>query len=280
MKFKTIFFLFNGIILFSFLFIALMPLFVLGAEYTRIFWGENWFLALLFLIFISVLDAYFMINWKMFSLLEKEDWPGLTSYLETEIYEKKRLSSRNIRMMVNTSLTISNLDKIIRLEKEVSEKKPSLLSRYGAMLGIPYLLNQNKEEGKIYFKDCIAQSSAKDLPWLEWCYSFLLLADQKLDEAKTYLSSLSAQTKDSILRLLSLYLLSTISGKAQDEALVQNKRSFIEQYPDRQSLEKDVLKSKNKNIVVLLLSSVLDDSQNWLYDTVSENNVEEINNGH
>ena len=103
MKFKTIFFLFNGIILFSFLFIALMPLFVLGGEYTRIFWGENWFLALLFLIFISVLDAYFMMNWKMFSYLKKEDWPGLTAYLEKEIYEKQRLSARNIKMMINTS---------------------------------------------------------------------------------------------------------------------------------------------------------------------------------
>lgn len=272
MKFKTIFFLFNGIILFSFLFIALMPLFVLGGEYTRIFWGENWFLALIFLVFISVLDAYFMINWKMFSLLEKEDWPGLTAYLENEVYEKNRLNSRNIRMMINTSLTISNLDKIIRLEKEIREKKPNLLGRYGAMLGIPYLLNQNKEEGKVFFRECINRGTPKDLPWLQWCYSFLLLSGKELEEANPYLSDLSSQNKDSILRLLSLYLLSTISENSTNEVLEQNKAAFLIKFPDRISLQKEVRKSKNNNIVVLLLSSILDDSQSWLYGSVSENN--------
>jgi len=266
MKFKTIFFLFNGIILFSFLFIALMPLFVLGGEYTRIFWGENWFLALIFVIFISVLDAYFIINWKMFSLLEKEDWPGLTSYLEDEIYNKNKLNQRNIRMMVNTSLTISNLDKIIRLEKEVSEKKPALLGKFGAMLGIPFLLNQNREEGKAFFSRCIELAGEKDLSWLKWCLSFLLLSGRENTEASTLLIELSIQDKDSILKLLSMYLISTIPGLEEDEIQKRNKETFLKRYPQQKNLQNEITKTKNKNIVVLLLSSILDDSQTWLYN--------------
>ncbi len=260
MKFKTIFFLFNGIILFSFLFIALMPLFVLGGDYTRIFWEENWFLALIFILFISVLDGYFLMNWRMFSLLEREDWPGLTAYLEKEIYEKKKITSRNIRMMVNTSLTISNLDKIKRLENEVSDKKPLILAKHGILLGIPYLLEQNLEEGKLFFTNCINGASDKDKPWLQWCYAFLLLSGRENDEAVPYLADLSKTGKDPVLKLLSIYLLST-SSQDTDEL----KKEFLEEYPDRDKLEKIITRSKGNNIVVLLLSSILDDSRNWLY---------------
>ena len=264
MKFKTIFFLFNAIILFSFLFIALMPLFVLGGEYTRIFWKENWFLALIFLLFISVLDGYFLMNWKMFTLLEKEDWPGLIAYLERQIYEKKKITSRNIRMMVNTSLTVSNLDKISRLEKEVSDKKPEILAKHGILLGIPYLLEQNLEEGKAFFTGCINNASEKDKPWLQWCYAFLLLSGREKDEAAPYLSDLGRSGKDQVLKLLSIYLLSTIAspGDGEPEAL---KKSFLDENPSREKLEKIITRTKGDNVVVLLLSSILDDARNWLY---------------
>jgi len=275
MKFKTIFFLFNGIILFSFLFIALMPLFVLGAEYTRIFWGENWFLALIFVIFISVLDSYFIINWRMFSLLEKEDWPGLTAYLEDEIYNKNKLNQRNIRMMVNTSLTISNLEKIIRLEKEISEKKPLFLGKFGTILGIPFLLNQNREEGKAFFRKCIEQAGDKDLPWLNWSYSFLLLSGRETDEASPLLANLTEQDGDSILKLLSMYLISTIPGMEDDQIQKQNKESFLQKYPTRKSLQSEITKTKNKNVVVLLLSSILDDSQVWIYGNETQSDIKE-----
>ena len=266
MKFKTIFFLFNGIILFSFLFIALMPLFVLGGEYTMIFWSENWFLAVIFLLFISVLDGYFIINWKMFSLLEKEDWPGLTAYLEQEIYEKGRISRKNVKMMINTSLTISNLDKIIRLEKEIREKKPSRLAVYGVSLGIPYLLNQNLDEGKKFFTECMNLSDKKDNPWLSWCYSFLLLSGQELEEAEPHLKDLSSRKKDPVLQLLSLYLYNTtVPHSGSEEFMAETRDDFTGRFPSAKSLEKEISKSKSSNITVMLLSSILEDSLNWLY---------------
>ena len=268
MKFKTIFFLFNGIILFSFLFIALMPLFILGGEYTIIFWGENWFLAVVFLLFISVLDAYFIINWKMFSLLEKEDWPGLTAYLENQIFEKNRITHRNVRMMVNTSLTISNLDKISRLEKEIREKKNGWLSRYGTSLGIPYLLNQNLEEGKVFFQECMNAPKGAADPWLRWCYAFLLLSGQELDEAAPYLKELAGQDKDPVLQLLSLYLFdSAFQNTDSKDELSESKDEFLKKFPLRTSLEKILNKTRNNNITVMLLATILDDSLNWMFGT-------------
>ena len=268
MKFKTIFFLFNGIILFSFLFIALMPFFILGAEYTRIFWQENWILALIFLLFISVLDGYFIINWKMFSLLEREDWSGLTAYLEREVYEKNRINNRNIRMMVNASLTISNLEKIGRLRKEVSERKPELLGRFGTMLGLPYILQRDKEAGGEFFRECMNRASKGDLPWLQWCYSFLLMSDGEFDEASSYLKDLAGERKDTVLQLLSLYLLSTITNGSDNEQ-DELKRAFLSKYPRKETLTRIINRSKGNNVVVLLLSSILEDGQNWMYSPVA-----------
>ena len=48
MKFKAIFVIFNLIILVSFLFIFLIPFFMLGWDYTQVFWTENWSVALVF----------------------------------------------------------------------------------------------------------------------------------------------------------------------------------------------------------------------------------------
>ncbi|OQY32642.1 MAG: hypothetical protein B6241_10435 [Spirochaetaceae bacterium 4572_59] len=268
MKFKTIFFLFNGIILFSFLFIALMPLFVLGGEYTMIFWEENWFLAVIFLLFISVLDSYFIINWKMFSLLESEDWPGLTAYLEQQIYEKNRITHKNVRMMVNTSLTISNLDKISRLEKEIREKKPEWMSRYGTMLGIPYLLNQNHEEGKAFFKDCLNKAKVAESFWLQWCYSFILLSGKEVDEAESYLKDLGKQEKDPVLQMLSLYLYKSTTGDpVKLDEMKPLKEAFLTKFPTRKSLDRVLNKTRSNNVTVLLLSSILDDSLNWMFET-------------
>jgi len=270
MKFKTIFFLFNGIILFSFLFIALMPLFILGGEYTRIFWAENWFLAVIFLLFISLLDAYFILNWSMFSLLEKEDWPALTAYLENEVYEKKRITHRNVRMMVNTSLTISNLDKITRLEKEVRDKKTAWLSRYGTMLGIPYLLNENREQGKFFFQECLNGARDRDKPWLQWCYSFVLLSGGDSSEAAPYLKDLSAQEKDPVLRLLSMYLYtSSLPEQERNGDSAGMKEEFLKKHPERKSLDRALNRSRSNNVTVLLLSSILEDSLSWMYGSES-----------
>ena len=48
MKFKTIFILFNIVIIASFAIIFFMPLMMLGWDYTAIFWKNNWFLPIVF----------------------------------------------------------------------------------------------------------------------------------------------------------------------------------------------------------------------------------------
>ena len=82
MKFKTIFIIFNVVIVFSFLFIFFMPLFLLGGDYFVDFFFNNWFIGILFVITLFIFNFYFLQNWQLFRLLENEDWNKLIEFLE------------------------------------------------------------------------------------------------------------------------------------------------------------------------------------------------------
>ena len=69
MKFRTIFILFNVVIIVSFLFVFLLPLFLLGPESSLGFWKGNWYLALFFLALIAGLNAFFIVNRQTFVLV-------------------------------------------------------------------------------------------------------------------------------------------------------------------------------------------------------------------
>ena len=73
MKFRLIFIVFNVVLVISFLVIYVTPLLILGWSYTRIFWANNWYLPVIFVGIIGVLNAYFASNRKLFRLLENED---------------------------------------------------------------------------------------------------------------------------------------------------------------------------------------------------------------
>ena len=88
MKFKTIYILFNAVILLSFGFIFLMPLLLLGSDYFSLFVSKNWIAGALFLLTLIIINGYFLWNWKLFHLLETEDWRGLINLLENRVYEK------------------------------------------------------------------------------------------------------------------------------------------------------------------------------------------------
>ncbi len=77
MKFKAIYILFNVVLVVSFLVIFLMPVFLLGSDYFSLFWTRNWVIAVVFVVTLAALNTYFLLNWGLFTRLEREDWPGL-----------------------------------------------------------------------------------------------------------------------------------------------------------------------------------------------------------
>jgi hypothetical protein len=183
MKFKTIFIVFNIVIVLSFLFIFFLPLALLGVEYSQAFWERNWPLAVVFVVIIGAMNAFFAGNWRLFSLLEKEDWPSLITYLEDRVYTKGRIRGQYIKLLVNTYMVSSNVSGIEKLEAHVGEKKPALLEKNALLFGVPHVLRNDGADMEAYFGRYLHSRKSESAEWIDWNFSFALLLERKLDDA-------------------------------------------------------------------------------------------------
>ena len=270
MKFKVIFIVFNLVIVFSFAFIFFMPLLLLGQEYFSLTFKHNLIPALLFVFTFIIINSYFLSNWKLFNLLEAENWPQLIEFLEEEIFIKNRVRGAYIKMLINAYLFSSTIEKIASLEARVAEKKPFLINRYAIHFGIPYLLKRPPGEAENYFSRLIAAPKVHSRVWVEWNYAFSLMQQHKFNDAKETLMALAESKRDHLVLLLTLYLLDSFS---KNDAAVATAVSADCEYLKKRYTQNDFQKKldrSQKNIEVLLLSQIFNDALGWLFPPESD----------
>ncbi|MEW5817675.1 MAG: hypothetical protein AB1798_20060 [Spirochaetota bacterium] len=265
MKIKTIFILFNIVIIFSFLIIYFMPLIILGWDFTTVFWSKNWFLPILFVTVLGILNTYFILNWGLFKRLERQDWDGLIIYLEDKIYNKKHVQNRYIRILINAYLVKSKMEGITRLEVHLRENKPAMVPRFALQLGIPHLLKNSPEEMENYFKEFAGNEKSEEKYWISWNYAFALLLQQKKEEAKNILDTLILRVKEPILNLLILYLMDTLTDKfpAVDAKIQAGKTSLRKRFTPG-LWQKEVNKNR-ENIQIVILAKLVREAGDWLF---------------
>ena len=263
MKFKVIFLLFNVVLVISFLVIYLMPLFIIGWDYTRIFWAANWYLPVIFFVIIAVLNVYFAFNWRLFNLLEREDWSGLVSFLEEEIYAKNRIRRQYVRILVNGYLVNSNTDGITRLEALVREKRPDMMPSMALAFGIPHLLKNEPAAMEQYFGEFLTKRNTRDRNWVLWDHAFALMLQKRRDEARGELLRVVKASREPVLRLLSLYLLDAFSDGDVEQVLAEGKTSLKKRFTP--SLWQKELERAKDNVQVVILAKLVQESTEWLF---------------
>lgn len=270
MKFKVIFALFNAVVVLSFLFIFLMPVFFLGWDYTQLFWSSNWILAAAFAAVMIGLNAYFLSNWKLFSYLESEDWHGLISYLEDRIYRKGRISRQHIRVLVNTYVVVANTDGIAALEEHLRERAPGYLPRFALHFGIPHLVRNDPQDIEEYYGQMRENPRCRDKSWIDWSYAFALMLQEKHREAKDVLRGLLNKAKNPILRLLTVYLMDafSVSDNEVRNLVVEEKRRLQSTYTWSQ-WEREVERNRG-NLQVVVLSRLIRDASTWAFGDGSQ----------
>ena len=260
MKFKAVFVLFNVVIIVSFLVIYLMPLAMLGWDYTKTFWSENWGLPVLFVLILGILNAYFTFNWRLFGLLEREDWDGLIEHLEHRIYERHIIIAQQCRILVNAYLVRSRLDAIEKLEAEIEKRRPRLLRRLVMPLGIRYLLS-NDPEAMIAFFGRFVDERVRDRGWVRVAYAFAKLLAGDNETAAKYLSLVVSEERNPVLKMLALYLAEGVSPGSHTEE--------VERLRERMSPEKlqDEIERQRSNVQVVILARLIDEAKEWLFST-------------
>jgi len=263
-KFKTIFILFNAIILFSFLFVFLMPLIVLGGEYGNLFLKSNWYIAIIFVAAMGALNAYFISNWKMFHYLERENWQGLQGYLDEKLNKKGQISSRQVRIYLNTALVLSQVDKITHIREILKENAPRQYRRFALELGIPFLVEGQFLEGYNYYSQTPDKSG--NLPWISWAKAFCLLNLRRMDEGRELLLKLLEQGRNKPLQLMAAYLLSSLG--TEDEAtnkVLQDTRTSLKENSSPKELTGKMNRQKESNLLLLLFGKVYSEALDWCF---------------
>jgi hypothetical protein len=265
MKFKTIFIIFNLVIIFSFLVIFFMPLFLLGKEYFITFLLNNWYISILFLITIVIFNSYFIHNWNLFQLLEREDWVGLISYLENRIYKKNYIRKNNLKILMNSYLVTSNAEGIFTLKEHVEQKKPLLAKYFAISFGLPYLLLNRPSESERYFGKLLSEKGVRESGWIHWNYAFSLMQLKEMEGAKKEYTALIEQTKDQVLLLLSLYMLNSLPGlDLLTRSRMDEKIDFFQKQHSRDSWLRKMDRYRG-NLQTLILSKIIMEAGEWVF---------------
>lgn len=272
MKFKTIFALFNAILIFSFAFIFFMPFLLLGAEYSMPFWAKNWPLFLFFTAVLIGFNAFFISNWRLFTLLESEDWAALGALLEARVFDKKHYDRRTVRLLVNTALLRGDMATVEKLEAVLRKDKPAALRRDAVLFGAARLL-QNDTQASVVFLEEFADGKGVENPaWITFYHAFALVLVKRAPEAVARLEALLG-SRDCMLASLSAYLLGTLCAPAVQPgerdrlvAVAEAKRAELFKRFGAIKWAREVERAKSE-IHVVILSRILDEASAWLLGT-------------
>jgi hypothetical protein len=276
LKFKTIFVFFNILIIASFLSILCMPYFMLGWDYVKIFWGANWYLAAVFFVVMAGMNVYFLRNWKLFSLLEREDWKGVREYLEDRVYKKKKESWQTVRLLINTYIVLADTDALAELSRYLEQKPSRYFGSFALELGIPYLTRSDPADMRAYFERALRNPASRKKDWLRWAAAFAGLGTSERETRETAageLTRLATGGRENLLRLLAAYLLDNRAEKSDDNRrLIESVRAALRSSYTRSSWEKASGRFK-VSLMGLILKRLLQEAEDWLFEETNDDGV-------
>lgn len=280
MKFKTIFVLFNVLLVFSFAFIFFMPFFLLGTEFLSTFWLKNWPLFTFFALVLIGFNAFFASQWRLFTLLEAEDWAGLADLLKVRVLDKGRSDRRTVRLFINTSLLRGDVASIERLESVLRERRPAALRRDALLFGAARLLKGDAPSSLAFLSEFVDAKGCDNPEWLGFYYAFALVMDKRAAEAAPRLEK-ALGSKDPVLALMAAYTLGSLCApaanpeeKARLSSLADSTRitlagrfgamavSGAAKGTERWSREIERAKGE---VHIVILSKILDEAGAWLF---------------
>ena len=264
MKLRII--IYNTLIVFFLLVAVIFPATFLG-EYARQFFGTIWPLGLVVILALAGINVFFLLNYRLFTLLEKEDWAALAGYLEMKVIEKGRYSSRNIRLLAQSWLVQGKFDQISLLEEKISVVKPVLLDNHALIFGVAHILRagSNNSGGNFisaaaFFKARLEKNPRQD--WLSWYYGFSLVLAQSFDEAWTIFEKLGAESPDIIITGLSAFFLAEMLG--QHARAEKGRGRALQAIKTPAAWEKKVAKLKTE-VHGVIIRKYLDDAGPWIF---------------
>jgi hypothetical protein len=268
MKLKVLIIIFNAVLLTLFFTALSFSFFTADIEFIGSFSKNYWVFVLLFLILLVGTNLFFISNWKLISTLEAEDWPALSLYLETEIFQKRHLTAKKVRLLCEISILLGDFEILKRLERVLQDDKPEYMSTFASRFAAAKLLSSDYE-GLADFMAHIVEQSYEASPWIAFYDAFSAQMLKRKREAMEKFSHILDTEHDPLVRLLSVYFIASGLYHYSDvqKDTVDNRIDAEKEKLKKYSLhywEKYVQKEK-QDIHVLVLTKVIDDALVWLF---------------
>jgi hypothetical protein len=269
MKFKALFVTFNIVLFLSFLIIFLLPFFILDSTFMLDFWGKNWYFGIVFLVILGVVNVMFLTHWKLLVFLENEDWPGLAQYLETSIFEKKRIVSRDVRLLSDSLLLLGDFATLRKLEKFLRASRPSLLPALAARFAAANVLSADYPAVHELSASLSALKPHKR-EWLSFYDAFARHLEKNPDAAAEGMIPLAVSASEPLVAALSGYLCGTVlSGRksSKSDELSSAARSAKERITRKFTEKKwgQYVDESKSDMQVVVVGKLLNETGSWLY---------------
>jgi hypothetical protein len=266
-----IFVLFNTIILLFLVFVFILPILVMGVEFTGIFWRSAWPLgAILFLILLGM-DGFYLYNRRLFYLLEREDWPALVQYLEGRIFKQGRYYAPLVRLLANTYLVLSDYRSVLSLENKTAIAKPRLVDDNVLIFGTARILGKDYEGAARFFEEKAGKVKPGTAAWARWYSGFALLLNRWFSQAADRFAETAKESNDTVLTGLSSYFLAvslarTLPNRSLElmAAAMDGRKRVRAVLPAQAAWNKETAKIRSE-VYAAVLSKYIDETSEWLY---------------
>ncbi|MCL1958805.1 MAG: hypothetical protein FWF68_04320 [Spirochaetes bacterium] len=270
MKFKHLIIAFSVLIIIIVLITALLPLLFSGHGNAVTFR----YISLPLLLFMGVLlvcmSIFFLFNYRLFSLLEREDWPALAYYLEQKIYVKHRYSNRNVKLLASSYLVISDFPSVLKLESKTVLVKPSVISKNILIFGAARVLSGGYREAAAFFNSHLGKCNKKDKQWVLWFYGFSQLLSSDFKQAESEFSSLAVSSNNVLITGLSAYFLQTSIEKhslnpQKCHEMSENGRERVKNAIKTLDNWKNEAEKVGAEIHIAIIKKYIDEAGKWLF---------------
>lgn len=268
MKLKVLIIIFNAALLTIFFTALSFSFFTAGTEFIGSFFKNYWIFVLFFTILFLGMNIFFIGNWKLINALEAEDWPALSLYLETEIFENHHLTAKKVRLLCEISILLGDFEILKRLERVLEDRKPEYIKSLASRFAAAKLL-ANDYQGLADFMAHIDVSSRNTSAWIPFYDAFSAQMLKRYREAAEKFSRMIETEQEPLVRLLGIYFMAcglyNYLGIDKDDLnkRIEKEKGKLKKY-SLQHWKKYVQKEK-QNVHVLVLTKAIDDALIWLF---------------
>jgi len=231
-------------------------------------------LLIFMVLLLGGMGIFFFLNYRLLSLLEREDWPALAYYLEQKIYTKGDYSSRNVRLLASSYLVITDYQSVIKLEGKTMIARPASVIKNILVFGSARVLSGDHAEAAAFYSALLIKGKGKLKPgeeqWARWYHGFSLLLKGAFREAEPEFGALAASSKDALITGLSAYFLdSSIAKNSGDKAAClasaeKGKERVVRALKNSGSWKKEVAKN-GSDIHIAIIKKYIDETGLWIY---------------